>query len=166
MSKAEPRSDGSASGTSSGEIPPLPTPLAVDHSPHDLDGSKSARTRGSSLSKPASISARSLKQSRRRSDQLDSRQRSNPNIDTSKSLLSAIEDMPETNEPQAHTPYGFVTTIEASRGDASFLSSTLQSINRLKEEKEFVVDEGVLKGGSLTAIVLYLIEEAGMLAFS
>ena len=158
----------SSSSTSSAELPPLS--LATNSDTPISDGeerlSSGSRERTNSLSRPeVSSYERATKQSRRRSEQVEPRLRGSPNSETTRSSLpDLIATINEEPSPR-RIPYGFVDIdTDVSSVDHSFLTSTLQSINRLKEEKEVVFEDGVLKGGSITAIVLRLIEDAGTLS--
>jgi hypothetical protein len=120
-----------------------------------------ARVRGNSFSKAhLQQGGTSPHHNRRKSIHNESRSRFRVQMDSSSHTPS---DSPQDSPVEAHQdPISLALhppVTENSKIDTSFLNDTLQSINRLKEEKEFVLEDGVLKGGSLTAIVLRLIED-------
>lgn len=167
MSKqAEPRS---ASSTSSGDVPLVPLGAVSDSPRSDEDDKNVFGVRGgSSLNKGVLSQGGSPNQnSRRRSVNSDSRPRFRVQIDSNSSLLSDTpQDSPNYSSQEAPSLDLISEASENVKVDTSFVNDTLQSINRLKEEKEFLLEDGSLKGGSLTAIVLRLIEDCGTSLFT
>lgn len=163
MSKLmEARSQSSASST---ELPPLSLATHSDTPASDGDERipSGSRERTNSLSKPEISSfQRGSKQNRRKSERIESRMRTSTTTESTKPTSSDITDTTSEEASPRRIPYGIVgTPTETTSVDYSILTSTLQSINRIKEEKEVAFEDGVLKGGSITAIVLRLIEDAG-----
>lgn len=151
-----------ASDSASSEMALVHTSDNGELSTVDDDQIMPTRARGDSMSRASPSASSPIRNSRRRSEQPASRHRVKLSSDASKSSVSSAEDSSNTDNSQVHTPYGFFQSFDsATKGDTSFLNSSLQSINRLKEEKEFVIEDGVLKGGSLTAIVVWLVENGG-----
>lgn len=157
--------DQSIGSYSSDELAPLPRRAKTDVLQDEVeDGANSApRRRRESLGKTDFTgSSINIKQNRRLSDGRNFRRPSSPRPDTARSRQSDHSDDASLDSPlHPQSSRASRSTSEGFKAEPSVLDSTLQSINRIKEEKEILFEDGALKGGSVTAIVLRLAEEAG-----
>lgn len=157
--------DHSIGSFSSDELTPLPRRAQTDVIPDDVDERppSAPRRRRESLGK-SDFAGHSIniKQNRRLSDGRNFRRPSSPRPDTARSRQSDhSDDTPMDSPLHLQGLRSARTTSEGYKAEPSVLDSTLQSINRIKEEKEILFEDGALKGGSVTAIVLRLVEDAG-----
>lgn len=162
--------DQSIGSYSSDELTPLPGRSKTEVLQDEVeDGANSApRRRRESLGKTDFTgSSINIKQNRRLSDGRNFRRPSSPRPDTARSRQSDHSDDTSLESPlHPQSSRASRSTSEGFKAEPSVLDSTLQSINRIKEEKEILFEDGALKGGSVTAIVLRLAEEAGAFIFN
>lgn len=157
--------DVSTGSCSSEDLSPLPRKAKTDVIDEETEErpTSAPRRRRESLGKTDfGHSSINLKQGRRLSDGRNMRRPSSPRPDTARSRQSDHSDEGSTDSSlHLQSTKTNRTNSEGVKPDPSILDTTLQSINRIKEEKEIHFEDGALKGGSVTAIVLRLIEDAG-----
>ena len=104
---------------------------------------------------------RSSKNRHKSQPSLDGRKKSLKNNTKSSNSSSEEEKSLESSKPKQ---FDFMQTVNINvlnSTDSAVLQSTLLSINRIKDEKEFIIEDGYLKGGTLTAIIIWLVENGG-----